>query len=100
MPLLIPALSVVHKVWIAVWRLGGNAIEVPLLFILLFSLEIRVRFEPDSILMEAQILIFALEGVKLLFRSLAFFVATNHPRLLLKNTTFWEELEAMFIDDC
>ena len=79
--------------------LGGILIEFPLLILLLLSFKIRVLFEPDSILILAQIYISALESVKLLFRSFTIFVATNHPRLLFKKTTFWEELFAMLIYD-
>ena len=78
--------------------LGGIAIEFPLLILLLLSFKIRVLFKPDSILILAQIFISALESVELLFRSFTIY-ATNHPRLLFKNTTFWEELFAMLIDD-
>ena len=49
--------------------------------------------------MLAQICISAFESVKLLLRGCTIFVATDHPRLLFKKTTLWEELLAMLIDD-
>ena len=79
--------------------LGGIAIELPLLILLLLSFKIRVLFESNSILILAQRCISTFESVELLFRSFTIFIATNHPRLLFKKTTFWEELFAMFIDD-